>query len=42
VPIAFVAALLVPQTISGIFAGRDRTIEDEIDLSPPPLQKGRE
>jgi CP family cyanate transporter-like MFS transporter len=35
VPIAFVAALLIPQTISGILAGRNRTIEDENDLSTP-------
>jgi MFS transporter, CP family, cyanate transporter len=40
VPIAFVAALLVPQTISGIFAGRNRTIEDEIDLSNPRPSNG--
>jgi CP family cyanate transporter-like MFS transporter len=33
VPIAFMAALLIPQTISGILAGRNRIIEDEIDLS---------
>jgi len=29
-PIAFMAALLVPQTVAGILAGRNRTIEDEI------------
>jgi CP family cyanate transporter-like MFS transporter len=34
VPIAFMAALLIPQTISGLLAGRNRVIEDEIDLSP--------
>jgi MFS transporter, CP family, cyanate transporter len=34
-PIAFMAALLVPQTMSGLLAGRDRTIEDEIDRSTP-------
>jgi CP family cyanate transporter-like MFS transporter len=33
VPIAFMAALLVPQTISGLLAGRNRVIEDEIDVS---------
>jgi len=35
VPIAFMAALLIPQTISGVLAGRNRTIEDEIDLATP-------
>jgi CP family cyanate transporter-like MFS transporter len=34
-PIAFMAALLIPETISGVLAGRNRTIEDEIDLSIP-------
>ena len=33
VPIAFMAALLIPQTISGLLAGRSRVIEDEIDPS---------
>lgn len=33
VPIAFMAVMLIPQTISGLLAGRNRTIEDEIDLS---------
>jgi CP family cyanate transporter-like MFS transporter len=33
VPIAFMSALLVPQTISGVLAGRNRVIEDEIDIS---------
>jgi MFS transporter, CP family, cyanate transporter len=28
-PIAFMAAMLVPQTIAGVLAGRDRYIEDE-------------
>ncbi|MFJ8754637.1 CynX/NimT family MFS transporter [Streptomyces sp. NPDC102441] len=28
-PLALMAALLVPQTIAGVLAGRDRTIEDE-------------
>jgi CP family cyanate transporter-like MFS transporter len=32
-PIAVMAALLIPQSISGVLAGRNRTIEDEIDLS---------
>jgi CP family cyanate transporter-like MFS transporter len=32
-PIAFVAAMLIPQTISGVLAGRNRTVEDEIALS---------
>jgi CP family cyanate transporter-like MFS transporter len=32
-PIAFMTALLVPQTISGVLAGRNRVIEDEIDIS---------
>jgi CP family cyanate transporter-like MFS transporter len=31
--IAFMAALLIPQTISGVLAGRNRAIEDEIDLT---------
>ena len=39
VPIAFMAALLIPQTISGLLAGRNRTIEDEIDLSAPRPSK---
>jgi MFS transporter, CP family, cyanate transporter len=39
VPIAFMAALLIPQTISGVLAGRNRTIEDEIDLSIPVPSK---
>jgi CP family cyanate transporter-like MFS transporter len=34
-PIAFMAALLIPETISGVLAGRNRTIEDEIDRSVP-------
>jgi CP family cyanate transporter-like MFS transporter len=34
-PIAFMAALLIPQTISGVLAGRNRTIEDEIEISTP-------
>jgi len=29
-PIAFMAALLVPQTLAGILAGRNRQIEDEV------------
>jgi len=29
-PIALMAALLVPQSIAGVFAGRNRQIEDEI------------
>ena len=33
VPIAFMTALLVPETISGVLAGRNRVIEDEIDIS---------
>jgi CP family cyanate transporter-like MFS transporter len=33
VPIAFMTALLVPQTIIGVLAGRNRVIEDEIDIS---------
>ena len=37
--IAFMAALLIPQTISGLLAGRDRVIEDEIDLSMPRPSK---
>jgi len=32
-PIAFMAALLIPETISGVLAGRNRTIEEET----PPL-----
>lgn len=28
-PLALMAALLVPQTIAGVLAGRDRKIEDE-------------
>ncbi|MFF5728023.1 CynX/NimT family MFS transporter [[Kitasatospora] papulosa] len=28
-PLALMAALLVPQTVAGVLAGRDRTIEDE-------------
>jgi CP family cyanate transporter-like MFS transporter len=39
-PIAFMAALLIPETISGVLAGRNRTIEDEIDLSTPGPAKG--
>jgi CP family cyanate transporter-like MFS transporter len=35
VPIAVMASLLIPQTISGIFAGRNHTVEDDIDLSAP-------
>lgn len=30
VPIAFMAALLVPQTVAGILAGRNRQVEDEM------------
>ncbi|WP_327655044.1 CynX/NimT family MFS transporter [Streptomyces sp. NBC_00483] len=29
VPIAFMAALMVPQIVVGVFAGRNRTVEDE-------------
>ncbi|MBL1102565.1 CynX/NimT family MFS transporter [Streptomyces coffeae] len=29
-PIAFMAALMVPQIVAGVFAGRNRTLEDEI------------
>jgi CP family cyanate transporter-like MFS transporter len=38
VPIAFMVALLVPQTISGLLAGRNRTIEDEMTFLPRALQ----
>jgi CP family cyanate transporter-like MFS transporter len=38
-PIAFMAALLIPQTISGLLAGRNRVIEDDIDLSITPPSK---
>jgi len=38
VPIAFMAALVIPQSISGVLAGRDRVIEDEIDAPPRALQ----
>ncbi|GGZ29298.1 CynX/NimT family MFS transporter [Streptomyces nitrosporeus] len=31
-PLALMAALLVPQTIAGVLAGRDRTIEDEAGM----------
>ncbi|MFJ4919017.1 CynX/NimT family MFS transporter [Streptomyces sp. NPDC088725] len=31
-PLAFMAALLVPQTVAGIIAGRDRTIEDAPEM----------
>jgi CP family cyanate transporter-like MFS transporter len=30
VPIAFMAAMLVPQTIAGVLAGRNRSVEDEM------------
>jgi CP family cyanate transporter-like MFS transporter len=40
-PIAFMAALLVPQTISGLLAGRNRVIEDEIDNSTAALSEAR-
>ncbi|MBB5118331.1 transporter [Streptomyces eurocidicus] len=30
VPIAFMAALMVPQAVAGVLAGRDRVVEDEI------------
>jgi CP family cyanate transporter-like MFS transporter len=36
-PIAFMAALLIPQTTSGVLAGRNRTIEDEMDLAARAL-----
>jgi CP family cyanate transporter-like MFS transporter len=38
-PIAFMAALLIPQTISGVLAGRNRTIEDELDFTTSDLSK---
>jgi CP family cyanate transporter-like MFS transporter len=41
-PIVFMAALLIPQTISGLLAGRNRTIEDEVDLSTPRPSKDME
>ncbi len=28
-PLAFMAALMIPQTVMGVLAGRDRTVEDE-------------
>jgi CP family cyanate transporter-like MFS transporter len=28
-PLALMAALMVPQTVMGVLAGRDRTVEDE-------------
>ncbi len=40
VPIAFMAALLIPQSISGVLAGRNRTIEDEVDFTTPGLLQG--
>jgi CP family cyanate transporter-like MFS transporter len=39
-PIAFMAVLLIPETISGVLAGRNRTIEDEIDLTTPRFAGG--
>ncbi|MHC5263875.1 CynX/NimT family MFS transporter [Streptomyces sp. UC4497] len=34
VPIAFMAALMVPQIVVGVFAGRNRTVEDEAGEAP--------
>ncbi|MFZ3556601.1 MULTISPECIES: CynX/NimT family MFS transporter [unclassified Streptomyces] len=34
VPIAFMAALMVPQIVVGVFAGRNRTVEDEAGAAP--------
>ncbi|MGW2344430.1 CynX/NimT family MFS transporter [Streptomyces sp. NPDC001661] len=33
-PIALMAALMVPQIVVGVFAGRNRTVEDEADTAP--------
>jgi MFS transporter, CP family, cyanate transporter len=41
VPIAFMAAMLVPQTISGVLAGRNRIIEDEIEISSAAASEPR-
>jgi CP family cyanate transporter-like MFS transporter len=41
-PLALMAALLIPQTISGVLAGRNRTIEDDIDLTTHGPSEGGE
>lgn len=41
VPLALMAALMVPQMVVGVLAGRDRTIEDEAAARGPRGRTGR-
>ncbi|MBT2384202.1 MFS transporter [Streptomyces sp. ISL-11] len=39
-PIALMAALMVPQVVAGVLAGRDRTVEDELGTGPDRTAEG--
>ncbi|MFF8967724.1 CynX/NimT family MFS transporter [Streptomyces sp. NPDC014995] len=41
-PLALMAALMVPQMVVGVLAGRDRTVEDEATRRPRGSRRGRE